>query len=529
MRKSISPLSFPTLSNQFNLLKRVAEKALGFLVLLGFIAQLSSCSGGGSSGPTGSDQSGAPVTNKVSGVVVDKNGTPIPGVTISIFHHNENTTATTTTDINGIYSVSGQSTGMNSDYAIFAGKSGYGFYPSVNDAAGVIGKLDFNGLYRTVIRFLSMPGHDVSSANFTAYRAGDKVASLPRTGQTVSYVSGDDYAVQKGVAWPSMRFTDNQNGTVTDQLTGLIWLKNAGCSNPVDWPTALTTANQLANGSCGLTDGSTAGQWRMPNANELESLVDVSQSNPAVSTGNPFTNISLAKAYWSSTTYMALTSNAMAIRFSDGRWINGVNSGDSSFNNNKTGSANSLWAVKSGGAGTIRVLATGVYAGVGGASFGSGDDASLQMGTPLTFPRFIDNGDGTLADTVTGLTWLKKADCINQPWAGAISTINALASGQCSLSDGSTAGQWRMPNRSEMLSLSDRSPTFPQAAYLDGQYQANSTITGPVIFNNFIISDYYWTSTTDAADTTQAWTLYSCDFGVYNIAKSVSLYSLAVR
>jgi hypothetical protein len=104
-----------------------------------------------------------------------------------------------------------------------------------------------------------------------------------------------------------------------------------------------------------------------------------------------------------------------------------------------------------------------------------------------------------------------------------------LASGQCGLTDGSTAGQWRMPNRSEMLSLSDRAPTFPQASYLDGQYQGTGAVTGLVIFGNFIVSDYYWTSTTSAADPTQAWTIYSCDFGVYNIAKTETRYSLAVR
>src|SRR6185369_10212978 len=156
------------------------------------------------------------------------------------FHHNENSTVTTTTDANGAWSVSGQSTGANSDYAIYAEKAGFGFYPSVSDAAGTVGKLDFNGLYRTVIRFTTMPNHDVSSVNFTAFRPGDKVASLPRTGQTASYASGDDYSTRTGVAWPGTRFTDNQNGTVTDNLTGLIWLKNAGCFTPADWSTALT-------------------------------------------------------------------------------------------------------------------------------------------------------------------------------------------------------------------------------------------------------------------------------------------------
>jgi len=54
-------------------------------------------------------------------------------------------------------------------------------------------------------------------------------------------------------------------------------------------------------------------------------------------------------------------------------------------------------------------------------------------------------------------------------------------------------------------------------------------VTSPVSFNHFVVSDYYWTSTTSAADTTQAWTIYSCDFGVYNIPKSDTRYALAVR
>ena len=87
-----------------------------------------------------------------------------------------------------------------------------------------------------------------------------------------------------------------------------------------------------------------------------------------------------------------------------------------------------------------------------------------------------------------------------------------------------------MPNRSEMLSLSDRAPTFPQANYFNGVPGADGvSVTNPVMFNSFQVSMFYWTSTTDAADTTQAWTIYSCDFGVYNIGKSNVGYTLAVR
>lgn len=530
MQKSMLTMLSHMFLKQFEILQRT--KKSGFLLMALFVALLGACGGGGG-GSTGSgNNANAPVTSKVSGTVVDKNGIPLSGVTITVYSNNSNTAVTTTTDASGVYSVSGLSTGTYSDYSIYAEKAGFAFYPSVGDLAGYVGRNDFNGNYRTVIRFLFMPTHDVTSANFVASRPGDTLASLPRTGQTISYASGDDFSAGAGVAWPGTRFVDNQNGTVTDQLTGLVWLKNAGCFTPESWSAALTAANQLASGQCGLSDGSTAGQWRMPNVNELESLVDVSQSNPAISASAPFINIAMANAYWSSTTYAAFTANAMAIRFIDGRWINGV-AGDGSFSNTKATSANSLWAVRSGGPGKIQLLATGGFAEQGGGSgqsFGVNDDPALQIGVHFTSPRFIDNGNGTLSDTVTGLTWLKQANCINTTWSSALTAVSQLSNGQCGLTDGSSAGQWRMPNRSEMLSLSDRAPTFPIANYYNGIPGPDGvTVTTPVIFNKFVVSDYYWTSTTDASDTTQAWTVYSCDFGVYNIPKTDVRYSLAVR
>jgi hypothetical protein len=514
-------------------------KSLAVLLMTGMITACGGGSGGSSGSAAGggnTNTGGSPTTSTVSGTVTDKQGTPVAGVTITVYSNNSNTAVTTTTNANGAYSLAGLftgsfTTGALSDYAIYADKAGFGFYPSVNDPAGAVAREDFNGYYRTVVRFLPMPAHDVGSVNFTALRAVDSLARLPRTGQTTSYAQGDDFSAQQGVAWPSIRFTDNADGTVTDRLTGLIWLKNAGCFNATDWASALNAANQLASGACGLTDGSRTGQWRMPNANELESLVDVSQANPAVSAGSGFINVKLGTAYWSSTTYTAGPGNAMAIRFNDGRWINGA---DGSFNNAKASSANALWPVKSGSGGTIQLLATGAFSGTGGGSghsYGTGDDASLQLGVHFPSPRFIDNGNGTLVDTVTGLTWLKKADCIRQSWTDALSTIRSLSNGQCGLTDGSMPGQWRMPNRAEMLSLSDRAPTFPQADYFNGIPGSDGvTVRNPVIFNNFQSFQFYWTSTTDAADPAQAWTIFSCDFGVYNKLKTDSQqYSLAVR
>jgi hypothetical protein len=511
-------------------------KTINTLCQLGLLIGLAACGGGG--GGSAVIPFVPVATATISGTVLDKSGAPVAGVTVSAYYHNVHTTTVTTTGADGRYSFAGlDSTNTSSadqqpDYEIYAEKAGLAFYPSLAGGAGTIAKFDFDGNYRTVIRFNKPPATVNSGNDFIAYRSTDKVASLARTGQSTSYASGDDGALAKGVAWPGTRFTDNGNGTVSDQLTGLVWMKNAGCFAATNWAAALAAANSLASGSCGLTDGSVANQWRMPNVNELDSLVDVARASPAVS--GPFTNISTSAAYWSSTTYMALTTSAMAIRMTDGRWINGIDSGDGSFSNVKASSGNALWAVKSGTAGAVQLLATGVFfsgtGGGGGATFGARDDAALQTGAKLTSPRFIDNANGTLTDTVSGLVWLKKADCLRGNWGAALASANALADGQCGLADGSKAGQWRMPNRNEMLSIADRAPTFPIAEYFTGQSKGGAgPVTGPVVFQKFVAFDYYWTSTTTAANSNEAWTIWSCDFGAYNVAKTETRYALAVR
>ena len=128
-----------------------------------------------------------------------------------------------------------------------------------------------------------------------------KYAPVPKTGQTTVYGTGDDGAWQKGVAWPTPRFTDNNNGTVTDNLTRLIWMKDAGVLGTKNLAAALTTANGLAHGSGGLTDGSQAGDWRLPNVQELQSLIDYGRSAPALPAGHQFTGVTWQNRYWSST------------------------------------------------------------------------------------------------------------------------------------------------------------------------------------------------------------------------------------
>ena len=64
--------------------------------------------------------------------------------------------------------------------------------------------------------------------------------------------------------------SDCGNGTVTDQLTGLIWLKDATCLGRMTYADANRAAQDLKEGDCGLTDKSVAGHWRLPTLSEWQ-------------------------------------------------------------------------------------------------------------------------------------------------------------------------------------------------------------------------------------------------------------------
>ncbi len=155
---------------------------------------------------------------------------------------------------------------------------------------------------------------------------------MPQTGQTQCWDAagteipcdgtGQDGDLQAGVPFPSPRFTERRNGTVRDNLTGLIWLKQADCfpgdGNGLTWEGALQAANTLHDSGtpdptddCGLSDGSVAGDWHLPNRNEFQSLLDLGFINPALSNaagtaqwteGDPFLRVQGGLCYWSSTT-----------------------------------------------------------------------------------------------------------------------------------------------------------------------------------------------------------------------------------
>lgn len=112
----------------------------------------------------------------------------------------------------------------------------------------------------------------------------------------------------------SSGYTDNSDGTVTDKDTGLIWQKciaglsgtdcSSGTEDEPNWADALSYCNDLT--LAGRSD------WRLPNINELKSIVDRSTSTPAIDT-TAFPNAD-GNTYWSATTATA-SSVGQAWRF----------------------------------------------------------------------------------------------------------------------------------------------------------------------------------------------------------------------
>ena len=154
---------------------------------------------------------------------------------------------------------------------------------------------------------------------------------LPKTGQSISYTpyddayhanphwGTDDIGNPKGEgSWAAYtadggRFTNNGDGTITDNATGLMWASDGigeGCNwgSLKFWAGAIFWAEGLY--FAGYTD------WRLPNSQELYSIVDCSKFEPSIDT-NFFPNTKW-KYYWSSTTDPHITDYALRVNFGYG-------------------------------------------------------------------------------------------------------------------------------------------------------------------------------------------------------------------
>ncbi len=120
--------------------------------------------------------------------------------------------------------------------------------------------------------------------------------------------------------------------------------------------------------------------------------------------------------------------------------------------------------------------------------------------------RYVDCGNGTVMDTVTGLIWLKKANCFGQMYYGEANNAAAgLKDGDCGLGDGSTPGDWRLPTRAEWEATVERAValicTNPSLTDTAG---TGCFSAGPQPFTG-VQSDFYWSSATDADYPGLAW------------------------
>ena len=167
-------------------------------------------------------------------------------------------------------------------------------------------------------------------------------APVPQTGQTQCWDSlgneiidcmnpptGQDGDFQAGVLLPDPRFKDNLDGTFTDNLTGLVWLQNANCASDLrTWDDAfkdvtdLNSMGMMNGNDCfplNLPPGSLQTDWRLPNVNELLSLVDYGSFEPALSDSSVFTNFDpKGAAYWSSTSTVKIPGSAWFVNFDVG-------------------------------------------------------------------------------------------------------------------------------------------------------------------------------------------------------------------
>ncbi|KJU87105.1 secreted protein containing DUF1566 [Candidatus Magnetobacterium bavaricum] len=231
------------------------------------------------------------------------------------------------------------------------------------------------------------------------------------TGQSTSYAAGDDGAFQKGVAWPNPRFTDNRDQTVTDNLTGLIWAKDAGtptagnCTGgKITWQAALDYVVCLnASSYLGYSN------WRLPNIKELQSITNMGEAYVALWLNSQgFTSVQSSR-YWSSTTYARSTSYAWVVPMYDG-----------SVDANAKSSDRHIWPVLSGQTGNSVNLTISI----------SGTGSGTVTASAGTITWSGNTGTATYApDTTITLTATPDMTSTLGKWSGC----DTVSSGQCTV------------------------------------------------------------------------------------------------
>ena len=104
--------------------------------------------------------------------------------------------------------------------------------------------------------------------------------------------------MEREAYYSGTRFIDNEDGTVIDRLTGLMWMQNpqmCGAGSGVTWQGAFSCINIFNSLSLAGYD-----DWRFPNVREMQRLVDY--GSPTDFSFTPFENVDL-DYYWFSTSF----------------------------------------------------------------------------------------------------------------------------------------------------------------------------------------------------------------------------------
>ncbi len=175
-------------------------------------------------------------------------------------------------------------------------------------------------------------GSDGSSSS-----SAQAVITVFKTGQAKSFDTNgnevtdgsvkDDGYYRKGLNHNYTR--DDVSGIVTDYVTGLMWQDDANVSNVIKpWLSVenyTTCENNHSSPACSDTAGDTAAtycerlilgghnDWRLPNGEELEGIVNYKNYAPSIDT-TFFQNIA-SNYYWTNETYIVLAQYAWYVRF----------------------------------------------------------------------------------------------------------------------------------------------------------------------------------------------------------------------
>jgi hypothetical protein len=262
-------------------------------------------------------------------------------------------------------------------------------------------------------------------------------------------------------------YTDNADGTITDNITGLMWQKYAGDK---------MTYNKAVSGASsfdlyGYTD------WRLPTIKELYSLIIFSGIDPSGYNGNSTTGL----VPFIDTDYFDFeygNPNA-GERIIDSQFAtSSLDVGDSNF-----GGGNLMFGVNFAD-GRIKGYPTGAMP---GKSEGKTFFVLYVRGNQnYGDNEFIENSNATITDNATGLMWMKDDSGIGMNWQQALEYAEGKELAGYS--------DWRLPNIKELQSIVDylRSPGSSNSAAIDAVFDCTE------IINEGGQKDYayYWSGTT---------------------------------